>query len=201
MATRAKKKSPAKAAGKSGAARPQKTQQDAMKEIGIWPFNPDMGGWQKSTKEFFPMNNNNNPFAQFASMNPFANMQDKMQMPNMGNAMKSMQECQQIMQGFAEAQMKAANVAQSRWENMMKTCSCKAQNMNERSQAAAKALMGCKNISELTETQSRLVQESLEDMMSTASAMTEMCAKMAMDVAEPLTQQMSSAMGKMKNVA
>lgn len=81
-------------------------------------------------------------------------------------------------------------------EELVKTYIGLVQNSAEKSAEGVKALMACKTLNELTETQNKLAQDGFETYMSGFTKLSEMTVKLANSSFEPLNAQMTKAMKK-----
>ena len=68
--------------------------------------------------------------------------------------------------------------------------------MSRRTPKPFKSLMSCKTLNELTETQTRLAQDSFDNFISNAAKLSEMSVKLATEAFEPINSQMSKTMSK-----
>ncbi|MBI2234014.1 MAG: phasin family protein [Micavibrio aeruginosavorus] len=81
-------------------------------------------------------------------------------------------------------------------EDIVKTCVSLTQDAVEKNTEAVKCLMGCKTLNELTETQTKLVQESFDDLMANATKLSEMSVRLATNSFEPINAQFSKTLKK-----
>lgn len=95
-----------------------------------------------------------------------------------------------------EAAVKSANIWANGVEQLMKTSMQFMQDSQTRQTEAFKTLMSCKTINELTEAQNQLAQRAYDDMITSATKMSEISAKVATDSLQPLNEQMSKTMKK-----
>lgn len=95
-----------------------------------------------------------------------------------------------------EAAVKSANIWANGCEEMMKASMKFMQDSSARQTEAFKTLMSCKTINELTEAQNQLAQRAYDDMITSATKMSEISAKVATDSMQPLNEQMSKSMKK-----
>ena len=95
-----------------------------------------------------------------------------------------------------EAAVKSANIWANGCEEMMKTCMKFMQDNSSRQTEAFKTLMSCKTVNELTEAQNQLAQRAFDDLVSSATKLSEISAKVATDSLQPLNEQMTKAMKK-----
>lgn len=95
-----------------------------------------------------------------------------------------------------DALMQSSTLFAKGAENLVKTCMTLAQDSAEKSAEAVKALMSCKTLNELTETQSRLAQDGFDQYMSGITKLSELTVKLATDSFQPLNTQVTKAMKK-----
>ena len=81
-------------------------------------------------------------------------------------------------------------------EDIVKTCVSLTQDAVEKNTEAVKSLMGCKTLNELTETQTKLVQESFDDLVANATKLSEMSVRLATNSFEPINAQFSKTLKK-----
>lgn len=81
-------------------------------------------------------------------------------------------------------------------EELVKTYIGLVQTSAEKSAEGVKALMACKTINELTETQNKLAQENFETYMSGVTKLSEMTVKLANTSFEPINTQITKTMKK-----
>lgn len=103
------------------------------------------------------------------------------EMANMGKA------------GF-EAWMKSANIMMDGTQNMFKTLTNMTNSARETQAAAIKQLMSCKTLNDVTETSTKVAQQTMEQSMSQATELAEKAIKTCMETVEPLSEQMSKGM-------
>ncbi len=92
--------------------------------------------------------------------------------------------------GF-DAWMKTTNLWMDGTQNLIKACTDMANNAREQQAAAAKQFMSCKTLNDMTETSTKLAQETMEQSMSNATALSEKTVKVCMDSLEPLNDTIS----------
>lgn len=95
-----------------------------------------------------------------------------------------------------DAFMQSGSIFAKGMEAMMKACVESAKTGGEKSAEMVQSLTSCKSATEFAETQNRIFQESLEDVMAATTRISEMSVKMMMDAFEPLNKQMTEAMNK-----
>ncbi|MBI1326787.1 MAG: hypothetical protein GC136_04000 [Alphaproteobacteria bacterium] len=109
---------------------------------------------------------------------------------------KAAQDAANVSREAMETAMKSGNIF-ARWvEEASKMCMSVAQETTEKNSEAFKALLSCKTINELTETQNRLAQQNFDSMMSNVTRFSEMSIRAATDCFEPINDQFSKAMKK-----
>jgi phasin family protein len=94
--------------------------------------------------------------------------------------------------GF-EAWVESANIWMNGTQNMFKTWSNITNAAREQQAKAMKEFMSCKTINDMTETGSKLYQQSLEQSMSQSTQLTEQAIKTYMDSVEPINDQMTKS--------
>lgn len=97
--------------------------------------------------------------------------------------------------GF-EAWMKSTNIWMDGATSLFKTMSNYNNQTREKQAAAMKEFMSCKTFNDMTETSTRMAQQSLEQAMSTATDISEQSIKLCMDALEPINDQVSKGMQK-----
>lgn len=95
-----------------------------------------------------------------------------------------------------DAWMKSGSIMMKGYEDLMKTCMGIAQDTAEKNGEAFKTLLGCKNVNEFTEVQTRLAQQSFDDMMTNATKLSEITVKLATDGFAPINDQLSKSIKK-----
>lgn len=86
-------------------------------------------------------------------------------------------------------------------QDILRTCADLAQQSVEKNSEAMRTLLGCKTLNELTETQTRLAQESFEGLISNATKLSELSVKIATESFEPLNAQLNKAVKKASEAA
>lgn len=133
--------------------------------------------------------------------NPFqSKMEDMMSKSQVNFEQFAQQAAEQGQQGV-EALVKSASIWTKGCEDLMKTCMTFAQDASERNTTAFKTLLGCKTLNELTETQNQLAQQAYDDLVSSATRLSEISAKVATDTMQPLNDQVSKAIKKATSLA
>jgi phasin family protein len=118
------------------------------------------------------------------------NMFEKMPFDKMTSDLNA-QTRQQI-----EAMSKCSATLMKGMEAMMKTTMQMAQESAERNTEAMKSMMACKTVTEFTEAQNKLAQQNFDDMMKSATKMSEMCIKICTEAFEPVNDQLSKSIKK-----
>lgn len=95
-----------------------------------------------------------------------------------------------------DAFMQSGNLWVRGTEEIVKTCVSLAQEAMEKNSEAMKTLMGCKTLNELTETQTKLAQQSFDDLVTNATKISELTVKIATDSLEPINSQFSKTLKK-----
>ncbi len=97
-------------------------------------------------------------------------------------------------------QMEAFMQSSTLWvrgtEEIVKTCVSLAQEAMEKNSEAMKTLMGCKTLNELTETQTKLAQQSFDDLVNSTTKISELTVKIATDSLEPINSQFGKTLKK-----
>lgn len=101
-----------------------------------------------------------------------------------------------VMQETMQACMKSGKIAAERMQDMMNVCMQMCQESSEKQAEAMKALLSCKTLTDVTETQGKLAQTGFDDMIQAMTKMTEMGIKCTTEVMEPLNDQLGKAMKK-----
>ena len=112
----------------------------------------------------------------------------------------SKQAAEQGQEALAAA-TKSANAWMKGYENWMKTCMQIAQDASERNSSAAKKLMGCKTVQELTEAQNQIAQQSFDEMISDVTRLSELSIKTATESMQPLNDQVTKAVKRATSAA
>lgn len=97
--------------------------------------------------------------------------------------------------GF-EAWMKSTNIFMDGATSLFKTMSNYGNEAREKQAAAIKEFMACKTLNDMTETSTRVAQQSLEQVMSGATELSERSIKLCMDALEPINDQISKGFQK-----
>lgn len=87
--------------------------------------------------------------------------------------------------GF-DAWMRTANIMMDSTQNILKTCTDMANQARETQTNAAKQLMSCKTLNDVTETSTKIAQDMTEQVMSNATTLSERTIKVCMETMEPL---------------
>lgn len=95
-----------------------------------------------------------------------------------------------------DAWMKSGNIAMKGFETLITTCAGLAQESMEKNTEAMKSLLACRTLNELTETQTRVAQESFDDFVKGATKLSEVSVKIVTDSFDPISAQFSKTMGK-----
>jgi len=98
-------------------------------------------------------------------------------------------------EGF-DAFVKTSTLLAKGTEDIFKTYIALAQTSAEKSAEGVKALLGCKTIYELTETQNKLAQDSFESYVSNVTNLSELTMKVATDSFEPLNATITKTVKK-----
>lgn len=100
-----------------------------------------------------------------------------------------------------EAVIKSGNLFLAGTQDLLKTYAGLAQQSVEKNSEAVKTLLGCKTLNELTETQTRLAQESFEGFINNATKLSELSVKLATESFEPLNAQLNKTVKKASEAA
>jgi len=95
-----------------------------------------------------------------------------------------------------EACVKSGTLLAQGMEQYIKTLVSIAQSSAERQGEAFKALLACKTLNEVTETQNKIAQDNFEEMMQAATKLSEIGIKVATEVFEPITEEVSKNVKK-----
>jgi len=87
--------------------------------------------------------------------------------------------------GF-EAWMKTTNIWMDGTQTLWKTCNDMTTAAREQQAQAMKQFMSCKTLNDMTETSTRVAQETMEQAMTNATALSEKTIKVCMDTMEPM---------------
>jgi phasin family protein len=107
---------------------------------------------------------------------------------------KMTQDVAAMSQDQIDVLMKSSTILAKGMEDIMKTCIEIAQEAGEKGQTAAKTVMACKTLNELTDVQTRLAQTSFDEFMTYATRLSEKAVKVCTEAFEPLNDQMGRAM-------
>lgn len=105
-------------------------------------------------------------------------------------------EAQSVSRHSVEALVKCGTVLSKGCEQWMKIATQMSQESWEKSSENLKALMACKTITELTEAQNKLAQQSFEDMMQCATRLSELSIKICTEAFEPINDQLAKSIKK-----
>lgn len=102
--------------------------------------------------------------------------------------------------GF-DAWMKTTNIWMDNTQNLWKSCTDMANEAREQQAAAAKQLMSCKTLNDVTETSTKIAQELAENAMSNSTKLSEQTIKVCMEAAEPINDTISQGFKATKKAA
>lgn len=105
-------------------------------------------------------------------------------------------EASEAGQQSMQAWMTCGNMLMKGAEDYMKTCMTLAQSATEKNTKAMKTLMGSKTINEYTEAQAKIAQQNFDEIMSSATKLTEITVKTCTDAFEPINEQVSQSVKK-----
>ena len=109
---------------------------------------------------------------------------------------KMSQDATKMYKEGQEALAESGRVYAKHMESITKFMTDLTQEAVEKNTEAFKSLWGCKTLQELTETQTKLVQENFDDFMSGATKLSELNIKLATEAFEPLNDQFSKTIQK-----
>ncbi|PZP56579.1 MAG: phasin family domain-containing protein [Micavibrio aeruginosavorus] len=149
----------------------------------------------KNTKTNLGKDSSIIPFANFANPQSLESM-EKIMNTNKDHFEKFKTEAATSgRQGF-EAVMKSGSVFAQGFEQYIKTVTEIAQNAAERQSEAFKQLMACKTLNEVAETQNKIAQDNFEQIMQTASKLSEITIKITQEALEPINEEVSKSVKK-----
>ena len=100
-----------------------------------------------------------------------------------------------------EAMVRSSTLLAQGMEQYFKTIVGIAQSSAERQGAAFKQLMTCKTMNEVSETQNKIAQDNFEELMQTATKLSEISIKIATEVFEPINEEITKNVGKATEAA
>jgi hypothetical protein len=109
-------------------------------------------------------------------------------------ATQQAEEMANISKAGFEAWMKSANIFMDNTQNMFKTITKMTNSARETQAAAMKQFMSCKTLNDMTETSTKVAQQTMEQSMSQATELAEKTIKSCMDTIEPISEQMSKGL-------
>jgi phasin family protein len=112
------------------------------------------------------------------------------------SVMQAYEEMNNMARAFSEASMQSAAAMTKGWEEISRTASGMVQESVARSMEASKAMMGMKDVRQMVEAQQEMVKEFCDSWMAGTGKLGEISARISQEVAEPVSTQMNSAMGK-----
>ncbi len=99
-----------------------------------------------------------------------------------------------------EALVESGNIFAEGFKNIINAYVSMAQSTAEKNNQAFRSLLACKTLSELTETQNKVAQESFDDFMSGFTQLSELSVKVATETFGPIGDQFSSTIKKASDV-
>ncbi len=144
------------------------------------------------------------PSGKDSSIIPFANFANTQSLESMEKIMNTSKDqfekfktdaTESGRQGF-EAIMKSGSVFAQGFEQYIKTCADIAQSTAERQSEAFKQLLSCKTLNEVAETQNKIAQDNFEQIMQTASKLSEITIKLTQEALEPINEEVSKNVKK-----
>lgn len=95
-----------------------------------------------------------------------------------------------------EAVAKSGTILAQGLEQYIKTYITIAQASAERQSEAFKQLLSCKTLNEVTEAQNKMAQDNFEELMQTATKLSEIGIKLATEVFEPISNEVTKTVKK-----
>lgn len=135
------------------------------------------------------------PFANFANPQSLESM-EKIMSTSKNHFEKIKSEATTSGRQGMEACVKSGTVLAQGMEQYFKTLTGIVQASAERQGEAFKQLLACKTLNELTETQNKIAQENFEELMQTATKLSEISIKIATEVFEPINEEVSKNVKK-----
>lgn len=111
-------------------------------------------------------------------------------------ATQQAEEMAEMSKASFEAWMKSMNICMDGATNMFKTWTNYNNAVREKQATAMKELMACKTLNDVTETGTRVMQQSMEQSMNCATEMSEKSIKWCMQTMEPINDQISNGFQK-----
>ena len=102
--------------------------------------------------------------------------------------------------GF-DAWMKTANIWMDGTQALWKTCNDMTTAARDQQAQAMKQFMSCKTLNDMTETSTRVAQETMEQTMSNATTLSEKTVKVCMDTMEPINDTITKGFQTAKKTA
>lgn len=109
---------------------------------------------------------------------------------------KISQDASTVARDAAEACSRSSNMFWKGCESLMKTCMAMTQDCVEKQSSFVKKAMSSKTLNEFTEIQNEAAQENFNDIMSSATKVSEMCIKICTESFEPINDQISKTVKK-----
>ena len=135
------------------------------------------------------------PFANFAPKQTIESM-EKLMSDSKNHFEKFKSEATTTSRQGFEACVKSGSLLTKGMEEYVKTLMGIAQASAERQGEAFKKLLSCKTLNEVTETQNKIAQDNFEELMQTATKLSEISIKLATDVLEPISSEVSKSVQK-----
>lgn len=111
-------------------------------------------------------------------------------------ATKQAEDMAEISKSGFEAWMKSMNTYMDGATTMFKTWTTYNNDLREKQANAMKELMACKTLNDVTETSTRVMQQSMEQSMTCATDISEKGVKLCMQTMEPINDQISKGFQK-----
>lgn len=114
---------------------------------------------------------------------------------------KAGQDAAAMGQENVHAFIESGNILARGAESLFKTCYSWSQTAAERNTQAFKSLLGCKSLSELTELQTQLARQNLDDFLSGTAELSALGVKVAQDAMEPISDQFGKTLRRAQDAA
>lgn len=135
------------------------------------------------------------PFANFAAPQSLESM-EKIMSTSKNHFEKFKTDATASSRQGLEAMVKSGTLLAQGMEQYIKTVVGIAQSSAERQGEAFKQLLACKTLNEVTEAQNKLAQDNFEELMQTATKLSEIGIKIATEVLEPINEEVSKNVKK-----
>ncbi len=135
------------------------------------------------------------PFANFAAPQSLESM-EKIMSTSKNHFEKIKSDATATSRQGLEACAKSGTILAQGVEQYIKTFVTLAQASAERQSEAFKQLLACKTLNEVTEAQNKLAQDNFEELMQTATKLSEISIKIATEVFEPISNEVTKTVKK-----